>query len=211
MSRLPPALARRVDRLARRAHRFHRLAHHPLCERYAGEVFRLGRRTRLCRGCTLAAAGGLAGLVAGLAAPALPAAVALAAGVALAALAPAAIRRRPPAPPAPAADPLAHPAPRLVTRFAPPFVAAALLGAALRRPGAAAAAGALLAATGILAATLRYRRRGPDRAPCVGCAASPPSLGCPGFAPIAVRERALRRLAGRWIDAAARAGPAGDR
>jgi hypothetical protein len=69
MSRLEPALARRLDRLARHAHRFHRHAHHPLCGAYAGEVLRLGRRTRLCRGCTLAALGAVGGALAGWAAP----------------------------------------------------------------------------------------------------------------------------------------------
>ena len=36
----PKALRRKIDRLSRAAHRFHRFAHHPLCERYAGEVIR---------------------------------------------------------------------------------------------------------------------------------------------------------------------------
>ncbi len=40
MSRIPPAVARRVDRLALRAHAFHRWAHHPLCAWYAAEVIR---------------------------------------------------------------------------------------------------------------------------------------------------------------------------
>src|SRR5947207_14201496 len=72
--RVPPALARRIDRLATRAHRFHRFAHHPLCDEYAGEVIRVGRHMRLCRGCTFAIAGGLAGGVVGLLARSLVAA-----------------------------------------------------------------------------------------------------------------------------------------
>ncbi|HET8714991.1 MAG TPA: hypothetical protein VFM16_04150, partial [Holophagaceae bacterium] len=59
--RTPPALRRRLDRLARRAHAFHRFAHHPLCAEYAGERLRVGK-VHLCRGCTLLGAGLLAGL-----------------------------------------------------------------------------------------------------------------------------------------------------
>ncbi|MFL5271282.1 MAG: hypothetical protein ACJ79E_04370, partial [Anaeromyxobacteraceae bacterium] len=66
LSFISPALARRLDRLARQAHRFHRFAHHPLCDAYAGEVLRVPRRTVVCRGCALAAAGVVAGAAAGL-------------------------------------------------------------------------------------------------------------------------------------------------
>src|SRR3990172_5780311 len=72
VSHVPPALARRLDRLARRAHAFHRFAHHPLCPAYASEVILLGRRTRLSRGCALAAAGTAAGALAAFAAPVPP-------------------------------------------------------------------------------------------------------------------------------------------
>ncbi|HSB19854.1 MAG TPA: hypothetical protein VLD85_07605, partial [Anaeromyxobacteraceae bacterium] len=64
-ARIPAALARRIDRLARRAHAFHRLAHHPLCRRYAAEVIRIGRRGRVCRGCAFTGAGAIAGGLAG--------------------------------------------------------------------------------------------------------------------------------------------------
>ena len=40
MTRIPPQLARRLDRLSVAAHRFHRWAHHPLCTEYEGEVLR---------------------------------------------------------------------------------------------------------------------------------------------------------------------------
>ncbi len=63
---LPQRTARAIDRLARNAHAFHRFAHHPLCERYAGELIPLGRRARLCRGCASAALGGVIGLLAAL-------------------------------------------------------------------------------------------------------------------------------------------------
>ncbi len=81
---VPPELARRIDGLARAAHRFHRYAHHPLCAAYAGEVFRLGRRTRLCRGCTLVAIGAIAGALAAALLPA-PGTVAMLVVTALAA------------------------------------------------------------------------------------------------------------------------------
>jgi hypothetical protein len=70
---VPLPLARRIDRLARRAHAFHRFAHHPLCEPYRGEVLRVGRRGRLCKGCTFLAAGLLAGALAGAAGSSVPA------------------------------------------------------------------------------------------------------------------------------------------
>src|SRR5258706_14473890 len=63
--RIARGTAIKLDRLSRGAHRFHRFAHHPLCDRYAGEVVRFGR-VRLCRGCTFAVIGGLAGGVVGL-------------------------------------------------------------------------------------------------------------------------------------------------
>ncbi|HEU4951563.1 MAG TPA: hypothetical protein VFT46_06410, partial [Holophagaceae bacterium] len=74
--RTPPALRRRLDRLARRAHAFHRFAHHPLCAEYAGERLRFGK-IQLCRGCVLLGGGLLAGLVSG---ALLPARLPLAAG-----------------------------------------------------------------------------------------------------------------------------------
>ncbi|MGC4001002.1 MAG: hypothetical protein QM767_27495 [Anaeromyxobacter sp.] len=149
MSRLPRPLARRLDRLARRAHAFHRWAHHPLCDRYAGEVFRAGRRTRLCRGCTLAATGGAAGLALGALLPPAPGALLLAAAVALLVLAPLAVRGRAPGPTGEHApvrpersrgDAAAESKgesgkpPKLLIRFLPTLAAGALLGQALRSP-----------------------------------------------------------------------------
>ncbi len=64
---LPQRTVRAIDRLARSAHAFHRFAHHPLCERYAGELIPLGRRARLCRGCAASALGSVMGLLAALA------------------------------------------------------------------------------------------------------------------------------------------------
>jgi hypothetical protein len=197
VSRLSPALAVRVDRLARRAHGYHRWAHHPLCDRYRPELVRLGRRARVCRGCLLAAIGAAAGLAAGLAAPALPGPQALAIAGLVMLAAPWATRRR-----APGAG--GRRLPKLLTRFAP----AALAGVAVAQLGAGTASGyaaAALALAGVAAIALRYRRRGPDRGACDGCPAGPPSATCAGFARQVSRERALQRLAGRWI--AAEGGP----
>jgi hypothetical protein len=192
VSRLQPALARRLDRLARLAHRFHRHAHHPLCGAYAGEVVRLGRRTRICRGCALVAAGALAGAVAGLCVPPLPAGPLLAgppllAGWALLALAPRTGR----------------PVSKWLSRAGPAALAALLLVEGLRAalgPGLAAGAGAAVAVAAIVALGLvRYRRRGPDRTACTGCPQAPPGPRCDGLREVARRERAFSRLASRWI------------
>jgi hypothetical protein len=69
MARIPRTSANAIDRLARGAHAFHRFAHHPLCDEYAGEVVRLGRRARICRGCALAALGAATGLAIGIVIP----------------------------------------------------------------------------------------------------------------------------------------------
>ena len=188
MSRVPLALARRLDRLARRAHAFHRFAHHPLCSPYAGEVVRLRRRT-LCRGCSLAALGAAAGFACGILAPA-PSAAGLAVLLAAAAVvlgaavaAPRAPRRRS----------------KLLTRCAPAALLAALAASGARAGGplGAAACGAAIAM--VVSATALYRRRGPDRAPCVACPERELPNVCSGFRRIARREAAFARLAGRAI------------
>lgn len=179
--RLSPGQARRVDRLSRRAHRFHRYAHHPLCGRYAGEVIRIGRRVRLCRGCAFTVAGGLAGGVAGLAVGA-SLTVALAAVVAATLLlVPTVVSKRR--------------APKLVTRLAP----AALFALAVTTSVLAwqpIVAGAALALVGGL--RLLYGRRGGDRSPCETCPERTLSP-CSGFAPIVRREQAFQRVVRRWL------------
>lgn len=183
--RIDRSLARRLDRLAFRAHAFHRWAHHPLCREYAGEVYRLGRRLRLCRGCTLAAAGTLAGLAAGLASPALPGlAIGALAGLGLLAGGLALGRRR---------------RPKGLTRGLPAALLAFLLLQALRGGGAARWSAAAVAVAAGAAVTLAYRRRGPDRTPCATCPEAPASGACRGFREIRTRERAFSRLAGRWL------------
>jgi len=209
--RLPWTLARRLDRLARQAHAFHRLAHHPLCERYAGEVVRLGRPRaggrRICRGCALLALGALAGALLGAAPgvsagqgtlvaaadlaplvagwPGALAALALLAGLCAAGLAPRRGAARP----------------KLLTRFVPMATAVALAVTGLRAGTPAGGALALGAAALVGGGVAFYRRRGPDRGPCQGCPQAPPGPRCDGLRPIARRERAFQRLAGRWIAA----------
>jgi hypothetical protein len=171
--RIPPTLARRLDRLARRAHAFHRFAHHPLCAPYRDEVVRLGR-LYLCKGCSLLGVGILVGLLAGAGLAPSPAcglaalALALCAGMA-------SLRWR---------------VPKIVGRLAPGVG----LGLALCA-GAAAALGALLivAVSGWL-----YRRRGVARGRCATCAEDS-QRPCPGFARIVRRERAYGRVAARWL------------
>ncbi|HEY0193115.1 MAG TPA: hypothetical protein VGC42_18485 [Kofleriaceae bacterium] len=183
-----PRQARRIDRLSRAAHRFHRHAHHPLCDRYAGEVLRVrwrGRRVYLCRGCSFAVIGGLAGGVAGLGLAAVGrggAAIALGALIAGALLLiPTVVSPRR--------------LPKLVTRLAP----AALLALGLT-VGFLAHRWLVLALAGAAVIGLRglYGRRGGDRSPCTDCPermASP----CSGFVQIVRREQAFQRVARRLL------------
>ena len=194
MSRLPPELARRLDGLSRRAHAFHRFAHHPLCEAYAGEVVRLGRRTALCRGCALALLGGAAGAVAALALP-LPPAPAILAALLLAAAPALAAPRRPPRPG------------KLVTRALPAALAAAAAVLGARAGTLAGAAVAAAAPALLLVGVAAYRRRAPDRSPCAGCAELHGPRTCRGLRPMARREAAFARLAGRLLRAAPHSSP----
>ncbi len=183
-----PALARQLDRLARRAHSFHRFAHHPLCAPYAGEVFRLGRRTRVCRGCALVALGAALGALAGAAGPRLPGALL---GAALAVAGPLGV----------ATTRSARRSSKLLTRALPAACAGAVAAAGLRAGGGLgfAVAGGVVAVS--VVAARAYRQRGPDREPCRRCPErGAPSL-CSGFRPLARREAAFGRLAGRWIAA----------
>jgi hypothetical protein len=173
--RFDRALARRIDGLSRRAHAFHRFAHHPLCSEYGGELLQLGKRTRVCRGCTLLIAGIVSGVAAALVArpPAPGAGVAVALAFALAAIG---LRLR---------------GPKSVTRLLPGCGLGIALGSG---PGSAAIA---LAALALL--YWRYRSRGPDRSPCASCAESAGPVPCRGMAKIVRAERAFQRLSGRWL------------
>ncbi len=148
-------------------------------------MFRLGRRFRLCRGCTLAALGALSGLAGGIALPILPAPaiLALAALGMLSSLLSLGRGRRP----------------KTLTRGLPTALLGFLLLQALRGGGTVrwgVAAGAAAAALGTV---LAYRRRGPDRSPCATCPESAASGTCRGFRAIRTRERAFARLASRWL------------
>lgn len=190
-SRIPRRLARKIDRLARAAHRFHRFAHHPLCDRYAGEVVRFGRRTRLCRGCVYAAIGGAIGLGAGasigFAASATSALLAAGAATLAAAaiLALTTLRSR-----------VRYS--KLATRLAPALLFACAFAAGAASRTALGIAAALAAAATVALLRTLYGKRGADRTPCAACperALSP----CSGFQRIVQRERAFQRVATRLM------------
>ncbi len=175
--------ARKLDRLSVRAHRFHRFAHHPLCDRYAGEVVRFGR-VRLCRGCTFALAGGVIGGGAGLA---LGGSIAI--GVAAIATATlvlvATLYRR------------ARVA-KLVTRFVPAALFTLAITCGVLETSLAGAMVAAFAAAAVVGLRMLYGRRGADRSPCTSCPERELSP-CSGFAPIVLRERAFQRVAARYL------------
>ena len=126
MPRLAGALRRRIDRLSSSAHRFHRFAHHPLCAEYASELIPLGRRVRICRGCTFALLGLATGLAASVWVPSSPAMVAGLLGGSLAWLGSSMLARRSP----PSAT-LTRQG-KLVTRLAPATGLGCGVGGALR-------------------------------------------------------------------------------
>jgi hypothetical protein len=180
--RIPAKVAREVDRLARGVHRRTAWAHHPLCERYGGETFRLGRHL-VCRGCALAASGAVAGLGAVLALGPAPGTAALACGLlALPALLALAVR-----------------VPKVLGRTLPGASVGAAAGAVASTPGAAPAALAAVLALAVLVHVRVYRRRGPDRSACETCPERALLPGCAGFAPLLRRERAFQRAADRLI------------
>jgi 4-amino-4-deoxy-L-arabinose transferase-like glycosyltransferase len=171
---IPPSLAGQIDRLSRRAHRFYRFAHHPLCSRYASEVIPIGRRIRLCRGCTFVALGIACGLALGIALRG-PAILGVGLVLLAATIGWTSIRTR---------------LPKTTSRFLPAlFFGIAIACNLVIAAAAIAAAGALL---------LGYRRRGPDRAPCQLCPEKD-SRVCSGFKRMVSRERAFRRVSARWL------------
>jgi hypothetical protein len=177
------AAARRLDRLSVRAHRFHRFAHHPLCERYAGEVVRFGR-VRLCRGCTFAIAGGVIGACTGLAIGGSVVTGIAACALAIATLLATLYRRARVA--------------KLVTRLAPAALFSLAITCGVLATSLAGATVAALAAAAVVGLRVLYGRRGADRSPCTSCPERELSP-CSGFAPIVLRERAFQRIAARYI------------
>jgi hypothetical protein len=189
VSAIPRRVARRIDALSRAAHRFHRFAHHPLCDEYAGEVLRIGRRARVCRGCASIAIGGVVGLsVAAAIAVPMAAAAALGAGavawVGFSSLGSSARRAK------------------LVTRFLPACGAAFTFGECLRTGGLVGLATCVVLAASCGMLVSFYRRRGPDRTPCRHCPERLLSSPCRGFVEIVRRERAFRRLSLRVLSRA---------
>lgn len=182
----PPRLsrntARTLDRLARRAHAFHRFAHHPLCDRYAGELIRLGRRERVCRGCAACAAGFVSG--AALTALFAPEAALLFGALAVGAvLGVASLHVR---------------LPKSLGRLLPAVALGAATASAFTTPRSYAWLTALVA---LAVAVLAYRRRGPSRTPCESCPERA-SAPCSGFERIVRRERAFQRVARGIIERA---------
>jgi hypothetical protein len=190
MRGVPHSLARRIDRLAGRAHRWHRYAHHPLCDAYAHELISLGRRARVCRGCSMVAGGAVVGLSIGLLAGTRvhghTAAMLMASSWLALAGAVAARRYR-------------IRLSKVVTRLAPALLAASALGLTLRMGLAATALVGGAALAGAAGFILHYRRRGPDRTACDVCPERLLAGPCSGFSPIVRRERAFRRLARSWL------------
>jgi hypothetical protein len=177
--RISRTTAKRLDRLARAAHRFHRFAHHPLCERYAGEVVRVGR-VRLCRGCTYAIAGGLAGGCVGLV---VGASIVVAAGATIAGCAMLMstmyARGRPS---------------KLVTRLVPAGLFALAMTCGVLRASVLGLVVAFADGAIVVGLRLLYGRRGADRTPCTTCPERELSP-CSGFRAIVSRERAVQRVA----------------
>ena len=172
---IPARLARRLDRLARYAHAFHRFAHHPLCDRYQGELVALGHRHRICRGCSLA----FLGLSCGAAAGALTRSIDFGPGAWLWPVIGLGL----------ALLPLGRS--KLLRRFLPALL---LASATFHGPALLSLLGVMLAATMLVL----YRRKGPNRVPCITCPERSLEV-CSGFVPIVSRERAFRKLSGRWL------------
>jgi hypothetical protein len=188
VSRVPEATVRRVARLGRRAHAFHRYAHHPLCEAYANEVWHVGRRMRVCKGCTLVALGALAGVAIGSARQVSALSMAVdAAALAVAVLAVA----------VPAARGTAG---KLVSRFLLAFLLADVAAHGVFR---ADALGVLLGCLAMAVAAIgiaAHRKRGPWRVPCTACEEGlAGDAVCTGFREQLRREKAVIRLSARWI------------
>lgn len=188
MSRLEPALARRIDRLARRAHAFHRFAHHPLCGPYGGEIVRVGRRARVCRGCALAGVGAAVGLALGAVMPPMEGRLLVAlAFTSLGALGWATLPVRSGG--------------KVLSRLLPLTLAGLTLAGGGRAANLWGAMAVLSTCLALALATLRYRRRGANRLACDSCPVRAQRPACPGALRILRREQAFQRLASRWMDA----------
>ncbi len=191
--RIPLDLARQIERLARRAHAFHRFAHHPLCDRYAGELIRVGRRRRICRGCAFVLAGAIVGTAVAALVPESVLNATLAGLVAALSAVSAAmsVSRQP-----------LFPRGKLYTRALPSFG----FGFAIFSCARLCDARALALLFGIFAVAFllqaRYRARGPDRSPCRDCKERSQAVPCSGFRDIVRAERAFVRRSRVYLDRA---------
>jgi hypothetical protein len=185
MSRLPGTLVRRLDRAARRAHRHHRFAHHPLCGAYRGERVRFGRY-QLCRGCAAATLGLVSGVTAGALVPGLPIGALSALAIAGGGVGVLALARRLPI------------GGKLVSRALPASAAGFVAASGLTRADAIGLAMTLATVLTMALGIALYKHRGPCRDACAACPERT-LTPCSGFRFAWRRERAFRRLAGRWI------------
>lgn len=198
----PPELARplalRIDRLARAAHAFHRFAHHPLCKRYEDEVLRLGRRTRVCRGCALALVGSVVGAAIGsLMGTPFSALASLALGIGLAG----GSLRAPRSPRSAQRIGVPRGGFKIATRFAPAFAVAFALFSAIHSPSTRSLGIGVATCVSLLVLVALYRRRGPNRTPCISCPERLGATTCSGLRPIVRREKAVMRKSGAMIRA----------
>jgi hypothetical protein len=195
--RLTRSVASKLDRLARRAHAFHRFAHHPLCDRYAGEVIRLRGRTRVCRGCTYASAGALFGFAVGAVLPITAVFASVIAGISLAAAGMSVARNEARTTRRSSGSGRRS---KLLTRAAPfAGIASALAWCVRVHDGHALALG--IGILGLAFVLLQmYQRRGADRSPCLDCPERSRVVPCSGFRDIVRAERAFVRRSHALLD-----------
>ncbi|MFL5298892.1 MAG: hypothetical protein ACJ79R_00950, partial [Anaeromyxobacteraceae bacterium] len=92
-----------------------------------------------------------------------------------------------------------RPRSKLLTRAFPAALVAFTAAHALRAHDAASLLAAVAALSAGALATLRYRRRGPDRGPCTACPERPLPAACSGHRRVVRRERAFARVAARLL------------
>jgi hypothetical protein len=88
--------------------------------------------------------------------------------------------------------------PKLVSRLIP-AAGMAFTGGGSLALGAEGVPLVLACGAAMAGALALYRRSGPDRTPCDACPERLRPEPCRGIAPVVRRERAFRRLAGRWM------------
>lgn len=206
--RLSRQQGRRIGRAQRAAHAFHWFAHHPLCEEYGDDVVRFGGRMRVCKGCFMFAVGMMLGAIAGIGfriseigsrtshigsrisdigSSALGLSNVGLSNVGFSALGSSVL----------GLSALAIFAYSLLTPRRLPKTLTRLLPAFLGTFAVILAPFLLIC---VPLAILLYRRRGPNRSPCLTCPERAQATPCRGYKPIADAERAFIRLSHRIID-----------